>query len=49
MAMFYSSNPSEFKLQVSGISGTSDRTFAEESMGAPPGSEDDMPLEGMTR
>lgn len=49
MAMFYSSNPSEFKLQVSGISGTSDRTFAEESMGAPPGGDKDMPLEGMTR
>ncbi len=48
MALFYSSNPSEFKLQVSGISGASDRTFAEESMGAPPGG-DDMPnWEGMT-
>jgi twitching motility protein PilT len=29
-ALFYSSNPSEFALRVSGIEGTSDRTFAEE-------------------
>ncbi len=33
MALFYSTNPSEFALRVSGIEGTSDRTFAEESMG----------------
>jgi twitching motility protein PilT len=30
MALFYSSNPSEFALRVSGIEGTSDRTFAEQ-------------------
>jgi twitching motility protein PilT len=29
-ALFYSSNPSEFALRVSGIEGTSDRTFAED-------------------
>jgi twitching motility protein PilT len=29
-ALFYSTNPSEFALRVSGIEGTSDRTFAEE-------------------
>jgi len=29
-ALFYSSNPSEFALRISGIEGTSDRTFAEE-------------------
>jgi twitching motility protein PilT len=40
MAVFYSSNPSEFALRVSGIEGTSDRTFAEEAMGGG--------LEGMT-
>ena len=49
MAMFYSTNPSEFKLKVSGISGTSDRTFAEENMTDVSGG-DDMPgLEGMTQ
>jgi len=32
-ALFYSTNPSEFALRVSGIEGTSDRTFAEESVG----------------
>ncbi|HWP36394.1 MAG TPA: type IV pilus twitching motility protein PilT [Gemmatimonadales bacterium] len=32
-ALFYSSNPSEFALKVSGIEGTSDRTFAEEVSG----------------
>ncbi len=32
-ALFYSSNPSEFALRISGIEGTSDRTFAE-SMGS---------------
>ena len=26
-ALFYSSNPSEFELALSGVSGTSDRTF----------------------
>ncbi len=45
MAVFYSSNPNEFALKVSGIEGTSDRTFAEESMEGGSG----MPgLEGMT-
>jgi twitching motility protein PilT len=29
-ALFYSTNPSEFALRVSGIEGTSDRTFADE-------------------
>jgi twitching motility protein PilT len=29
-ALFYSSNPSEFALRVSGIEGTSDRTFSEQ-------------------
>ncbi len=29
-ALFYSSNPSEFALRLSGIEGTSDRTFAEQ-------------------
>jgi twitching motility protein PilT len=33
-ALFYSSNPSEFALKVSGIEGTSDRTFAEEVSGS---------------
>jgi twitching motility protein PilT len=32
-ALFYSSNPSEFALRLSGIEGTSDRTFADEVMG----------------
>jgi twitching motility protein PilT len=32
-ALFYSTNPSEFALKVSGIEGTSDRTFAEEVSG----------------
>ncbi len=30
MALFYSSNPSEFALRLSGIEGTSDRTFSEQ-------------------
>ncbi len=42
-AVFYSSNPSEFALRVSGIEGTSDRTFAEEALGG-----DASGLEGMT-
>jgi twitching motility protein PilT len=29
-ALFYSSNPSEFALRLSGIEGTSDRTFADQ-------------------
>ena len=32
-ALFYSTNPSEFALRVSGIEGTSDRTFAEQMRG----------------
>jgi twitching motility protein PilT len=32
-ALFYSSNPNEFALRVSGIESTSDRTFAEEITG----------------
>ncbi len=32
MALFYATNPNEFALRVSGIEGTSDRTFAEEVM-----------------
>ena len=39
-ALFYSTNPSEFALRVSGIEGTSDRTFAEQmdrGRAAPPG------------
>ncbi|UCG85644.1 MAG: type IV pilus twitching motility protein PilT [Gemmatimonadota bacterium] len=32
-ALFYSTNPSEFALRVSGIEGTSDRTFAEQMGG----------------
>jgi twitching motility protein PilT len=32
MALFYATNPNEFALRVSGIEGTSDRTFAEEAM-----------------
>ena len=35
-ALFYSTNPSEFALKISGIEGTSDRTFADE-MGGPAG------------
>ncbi|MFQ5549810.1 MAG: type IV pilus twitching motility protein PilT, partial [Gemmatimonadales bacterium] len=32
-ALFYASNPSEFELSLSGITGTSDRTFEDESAG----------------
>jgi twitching motility protein PilT len=32
MALFYATNPNEFALRLSGIEGTSDRTFAEEVM-----------------
>jgi twitching motility protein PilT len=42
-ALFYSSNPNEFALRVSGIEGTSDRTFAEESVGG----DDEGAIEGM--
>ena len=38
MALFYSSNPSEFALRLSGIEGTSDRTFAEQLGGGDVGS-----------
>jgi Tfp pilus assembly ATPase PilU len=46
-ALFYSSNPSEFALRVSGIEGTSDRTFAEEMPEAPRGGGDRLP-EGLS-
>jgi twitching motility protein PilT len=42
-ALFYSTNPNEFALRISGIEGTSDRTFAEESVAGG----DDGGLEGM--
>jgi twitching motility protein PilT len=42
-ALFYSSNPSEFALRVSGIEGTSDRTFADEMTEAPRGDGDRLP------
>ena len=32
-ALFHATNPNEFALRVSGVEGTSDRTFAEESVG----------------
>ncbi|MGD2135890.1 MAG: PilT/PilU family type 4a pilus ATPase [Gemmatimonadales bacterium] len=47
-ALFYSTNPSEFALKVSGIDGTSDRTFADEVMGEEAGSGGGGGLEGMT-
>jgi hypothetical protein len=40
-ALFYSSNPSEFALRVSGIEGTSDRTFADEVTSSIAGADDD--------
>jgi len=44
-ALFYSSNPSEFALRVSGIEGTSDRTFSEEVSSSIAGADDadDLP------
>jgi twitching motility protein PilT len=45
-ALFYSSNPSEFALRVSGIEGTSDRTFSDEvssSIAGNEGEDDDLP------
>jgi twitching motility protein PilT len=36
-ALFYSSNPSEFALRVSGISSASDRTFGDDDKGAKDG------------
>jgi twitching motility protein PilT len=32
MALYYATNPNEFALRVSGIEGTSDRTFSDEVM-----------------
>jgi twitching motility protein PilT len=46
-ALFFSSNPSEFALRVSGIEGSSDRTYAEESMGGGKSDRDALP-EGFT-
>ncbi|MFQ6046535.1 MAG: type IV pilus twitching motility protein PilT [Gemmatimonadales bacterium] len=43
-ALFYSTNPNEFALKVSGIDGTSDQTFADEMMGSDSGGG----IEGMT-
>jgi twitching motility protein PilT len=43
-ALFYSSNPSEFALRVSGIEGTSDRTFSEEVSSSIAGADDDDDL-----
>jgi twitching motility protein PilT len=40
-ALFYSTNPSEFALRVSGIEGTSDRTFSDQLQG-------ENPPEGLT-
>jgi twitching motility protein PilT len=40
-ALFYSSNPSEFALRVSGIEGTSDRTFSDEVSASISGKDDD--------
>jgi twitching motility protein PilT len=44
-ALFFSTNPSEFALRVSGIEGTSDRTFADPSAGidGDDGSGDEIP------
>ena len=48
-ALFYSTNPNEFALKVSGIDGTSVRTFAEEVMeDGGVGGGDEMGIEGMT-
>jgi len=50
-ALFFSTNPSEFALRVSGIEGTSDRTFAdeiEESGGGAVGPADDELPDGFT-
>ncbi len=49
MALFYSTNPNEFALRVSGIEGTSDRTFADEVMTTDtPKSTDESGMEGLT-
>jgi twitching motility protein PilT len=42
MALYYATNPNEFALRVSGIEGTSDRTFAEEVMQREEGSGPDL-------
>jgi len=42
-ALFYSTNPSEFALRVSGIEGTSDRTFADQEASVEGGDGDDLP------
>ncbi len=48
-ALFYSTNPNEFALRVSGIEGTSDRTYAEEvSEAMRRGQADDLP-EGFSK
>jgi twitching motility protein PilT len=47
MALFYSTNPNEFALRVSGIEGTSDRTFADEVMEKD--REEEAGLEGLTQ
>jgi len=49
-ALFYSTNPSEFALRVSGIEGTSDRTFADEVTSSIKGGDDgdDLP-DGFTK
>jgi twitching motility protein PilT len=50
-ALFYSSNPSEFALRVSGIEGTSDRTFSDEVSASIAGHDDDAdePPSGFTK
>ena len=50
-ALFYSTNPNEFALKISGVDGTSDRTFAEEVLegdSSRAGGEDELGLEGIT-
>jgi twitching motility protein PilT len=50
-ALFFSTNPSEFALRVSGIEGTSDRTFSDEISSSMQGSDeegDDLP-DGFTQ
>ena len=48
-ALFYSTSPNEFALKVSGVDGTSDRTFAEEVMEDSGGrGGGDLGIEGMT-
>jgi twitching motility protein PilT len=47
-ALFYSTNPSEFALRVSGIEGTSDRTFADEIQESIETRRDDGSPEGLS-